>query len=163
MGPISPVNVGPGSLSGSPALGASRSAGTAAVDAGPGGVGTTSPSPTSDALAVTRVYSAVSELLQSIGGGLEDDKTLRMLIALIILLALLENFQESAVSSRNALASLGAGRMGRPIWVGGYYSSTTITIQQTTTTMFLQTAEGYAPATNGETVESTGGQLDVPA
>ncbi|UCC31719.1 MAG: hypothetical protein JSU86_05450 [Phycisphaerales bacterium] len=163
MGPIPPVNVGSGGLAGSPALSANRFAGTGPVGTGPGGVGTTSPSPTSDALAVSRVHSAVSELLQSIGGGLEDDKTLRMLIALIILLALLESSQDSAASSRNALASLGAGRMGQPLWVGAYYSSTTITIQQTTTTMFLQTAEGYAPGTNGEPVESPGGQLDVSA
>ena len=163
VGPIPPVNVGPGSFSVGPAFSANRFAGTQAVDTGPGGVGTTSLSPTSDALAISLVHSAVSEMLQSIGGGLEDDKTLRMLIALIILLALLESSQASVASSRNALASLGTGRMGQPLWVGAYYSSTTITIQQTTATMFLQTGEGYALGANGEPVASPGGHLDVSA
>ena len=163
MGPIPPVNVGPGSLSGSLPLNSNRSAGSAAIDAGPQGMKTTPPPLTSNMLALTRVHSAVSGLLQSIGGGLEDDKTLRMLIALIILLALLESSQNGVASSRNALASLGAGGVGQSQFISISYSSTTISIQQTITTMVLQSADGYASGFNGEPVESPGGQLDISA
>ena len=70
-----------------------------------GGIGSTQ--------GVVDVNSAVTELLQSVGGGVEDDKLLRMLIVLMILLALFENQQTHPAGSNDALgAASGLIRVG---------------------------------------------------
>ncbi len=160
MGPIPPVNVGSaGSAGGArPVLNQAGSTSRAGTALG-GAQLTASPTP-GDAMALTRIHAAVSQLLQSIGGGAENDKILRMLIALIILLALLKDPQGEAASTNNAL-TLPAGRGGQYQFVGFYSSSTTITIEQTTTTMVFQAMDTYASASGGDQVQPRGDQLDV--
>ena len=62
-----------------------------------------------------QVQSSVQVMLQSIGGGVEDDQNLKMLIGLLILMALLQNPEQSESSfqrSLDALGQLGGGASG---------------------------------------------------
>lgn len=59
---------------------------------------------------VTNVGIAVSNMLQSIGGGVENDQMLKALITLIIIAALLQQTVEGGQSSNESLRALGNGR-----------------------------------------------------
>ncbi len=59
---------------------------------------------------VTNVGVAVSNMLQSIGGGVENDQMLKALIALMIIAALLQQTTEGGKSSSESLRALGNGR-----------------------------------------------------
>lgn len=113
-----------------------------------------------DSTALTQIDTAVSQLVQSLGGSAEDEKILRMLIGLIILLALLKGSQDEAGSAQGALASLGGGNNNSQ-FVALSESSTTISIEQTTTTIVLGTADTYAAGSNGSQGQAGGGQIDV--
>ncbi len=163
MGPISPVSIGQAGASAGTASILNRPTDAAAMDAGRTAARLTPSNGPTDSLAVNNLNSAISDLLQGLGGGLEDDKVLRMMIALIILLALLQSSQGGAASDHNTLAPLGLGGNAQPQSVGIYSSSTTIAIQQTTTTMVLHSVESYSTASTDNPVDSQGGQIDLSA
>jgi len=85
------------------------------------------------ALDAQHVFRAVSDLLQNLGSGLENDQMLRMMLALLVLTALLQQDQEQTSGLWGGLANgLLAPQQG--ISAGGgqmYYASTTISITQT--------------------------------
>ena len=95
--------------------------------------------------------------MQSIGGNSEADKLLQFLIAAMILMALLDSQQDSGEQTMNQLAG-GAG--DRSQYIGIFSSSTTISIQQTTTSIVAGTGAG-AFDTGGNTPSGTGGELDM--
>lgn len=159
MDPIPPVNVGSAGRSFHPALDLNQVGGAARTGATPGMAGFSSQS-VSDSTALTQIDAAVSQLVQSLGGSAEDEKILRMLIGLIILLALLRGSQDDPAAAQNAFASLGGGNNSSQ-FVALYASSTTISIEQTTTTIVLGTSDTYAAASNGESGQAGGGQIDV--
>lgn len=106
---------------------------------GTGSIATTS-------MAVSRVNSSVAQMLQNIGGGIEDNKMLRMLIAALVLLALLEEAQAGGDNGTNLLSGLGEGQGSRSQYVGIFSSSTTVSIEQTSTTIFFASdAAAIAP------------------
>ena len=161
MGPISAVNVG--STSGAAGVGSTAS--TIEPTQAFGSTGTAGLAP-SDALgasqAAMRVPSAVAQLLQSIGGGIENDKLLKLLITALILLTLLEQQQEDLASAGKALAQLGARSGDQSQFIGIFTSSTTISIQQTTTTVMFGTGGSEALNTGGGgTSPESGGQLNL--
>lgn len=162
MVPILPVDVYQGGSPFYAAAGIGQPGGTARADGALGGTPFAPILTGIDSTALTQIDAVVSQLLQSIGGSAEDDKLLRMLIGLIILLALLENSQDEAASAQNALLSLGSGSQ-QPQSIDLYWSSTTIAIEQTTTTILFQTAETHAAASAGEQLDARGDQIDVPA
>ena len=94
MGPISGIGGGaqyqPCNIR--PAAGTGAESSRAATGAGVLGPGTSGG--VGSAHGVVGVYAAVAELLQSVGGGVENDKVLRMLIMLMILLAIFQNQQD---------------------------------------------------------------------
>ena len=95
-------------------------------------------------------------MLQSIGGGVENDRLLRLLIALMILMALFENQQERQLAGAEALQTLGTnGGGGQSISI--YSSSTSISIEQTQTTIIWSDTYG----SNGGSQADPGGSLDV--
>ena len=96
-----------------------------------------------DAVPITQIHAAVAQMLQGIGGGLENDRVLQMLIALLVLLTLLREQADEAASLSQALSPLGRGSGQGPV-VAAYYSSTTITIEQTTTMVWFQASDSYA-------------------
>ncbi len=119
---------------------------------------------TTDALggsrAIEDVQSSVSQLLTGLGGAI-DDKLLQMLIALIILSALLEQMRGESGGQGDALSALGGrGQGGQQ---GGYFSSTTISIEQTTTTIHFQFTESYSTGGGLENVSPSGSRIDVSA
>lgn len=131
MGPIAPIGLA-GAPGGQEITGA-RDA-TAGVHA----------SRPSAAFGLTQFHAAISQMLQNIGGGLETDKTLRMLIGLIILLALLGELRNSGDSPRAALTPLDVGSQARVAGLTASYS--TIEVHQTSTTILLGSTGAYAGA-----------------
>ena len=161
MGPVPAVNIG--STGGAAGLGS-----TAAIiepSSAYGSANTAGLAPsgaTGVSQAAMRVPSAVTQLLQSIGGGIENNKLLRLLITALILLALLEQQQEDLASAGKALAQLGARAGDQSQFIGIFSSSTTISIQQTTTTVMFNTGGSAALNTgNGGTSPESGGQLNL--
>ena len=109
---------------------------------------------------ITNVFAAVSTMMQSIGGGVENDRMMRMLIALMIILSLLQNQQEAqGRSGGNELAQLGNGANSSSSYIGIFTSSTTIIFQQTTTVVSLGRSEQYA-ATE-QVLTTPGSQVDL--
>ncbi len=156
MNPISSVTGGAGyqpwsiQPAGSSAAQSLRAADSAGV------LGTGSLGGSNATRGTTDVFSAVTELLQSVGGGVEDDGLLRLLITLMILMAQLDNQQSQLNDGGNALRALGGGNSGGGQTLSIYSSSTTISIQHTQTSIFLSGAF----ATGGDAVAESGGSLD---
>lgn len=114
----------------------------------------------SNASAIMNIFTAVSEMMQSIGGSVENDQMLRLLVATMILMALLDPAQKSAESAGKALEGLGQRSADQSQFVGIYYSSTTITIQQTATSTYATDgAAAFAPP--DPAVLTGGGQIDL--
>ena len=158
MGPISAVNVsgagGASSLQSNTNPAPSAPVGNDASAARIGSSGSVVGSQ-----ALMSLHSAVSQLLQSVGGGAENDKLLRLLIVALILLALLEQ-QDNGVPGGQTLGQLGAGAGDRSQFVGIFSSSTTISIQQSSTSIVLATGNETLTA-GGEMIQNTGGELDL--
>lgn len=155
MGPISSVDIGsarsPYNLGQIPDDPSGAARGSAPAGGVPG-----------NSSAIMNVGPAVSQLLQSIGGGAENDKTLRMLIVLMILLALLDNSQANDASTGNALNQLANSGSGRSQFFGIFSSSTTIEIHQTSTTIVGSTMDNVASVSSSEQ-PTQGGQVDLSA
>ncbi len=161
MGPISSIGAGaprPATFATTGQTGASSGAGALSNR------GTLGPSQgLSTALAMSRVQTAVSEMLRNVGGGVESNKALQMLIALVILLALMESSQNAAASSGSGLEQLGAGRGSGAEFISLYSSSTTITFEQSTTTLTVGSVDGLNALSGGEGMQSQGSQVDIKA
>lgn len=128
--------------------------------------GATSPTTAAGVLtgsqSISNVFAAVSTMMQSIGGGVENDRLMRMLIALMIILSLLQELQEGqGQSGGNQLAQLGNGANSSSSYIGIFSSSTTITFQQTTTEVSLSSNEQYAA--NEQVPTTPGSQVDLSA
>ncbi len=112
--------------------------------------------------AIMQAQSVVSQLLQGIDGAVENDKTLQMLIGLIILrLLLLENLEQNTGSARTGLCQLAAGGNSQLQFVGVYSSSTTSLISQTATTMVGSTMDKPAVSFDSDQPEPQGSQIDL--
>ena len=166
MGPITPVNVGSAGPSTSLTPMPGRSINGPQQDLVAAGTqGRSSPVPvSSDSAAIMNVASAVSQLLQSIGGGLEDDKVLRMMIALIILLALLQDSQADVASTSDAFRGLGGGSSSsQSQYCGEFSSSTTIAVYHTSTTIAVAGVDSLSAFSDVEQVQTRGGEIDTSA
>ncbi len=156
MGPISGIGGGAGfqPLDIQPSRPAAADSLRGAGDVG--AVGSGASSGTNAPQGAADMFAAVTELLNSIGGGVQDDELLRLLIVLMVLMAMLENQQNQSAGGGDPLRALGGsnGETGQTISI--YSSSTTISIQQTETTIFLSDTYG---ATDGGLDES-GSTLD---
>lgn len=143
MGPIQPVHVGGSS--------------------NPGGIsnvvqaGAPTPSGAGQLQSVTNVGVAVSNMLQSIGGGVENDQMLKALISLMIIAALLQQIAEGGQSSNESLRALGNGR-GDAIQ-GQAMNASFVSIEYTsisiTSTSISQTTGGFDGG------GQLGGELDI--
>lgn len=164
MGLISSVSLDPvGRNAGS--LGAANVGGVANTG-GAAQAGATSPTTAAGVLSgsqsITNVFAAVSTMMQSIGGGVENNRLMRMLIALMIILSLLQGQQEAqSQTGGNELAQLGNGANRSFSYIGIFSSSTTIIFQQTTTEVSLSSYEQYAA--NEPVQTAPGSQVDLSA
>jgi len=158
MGPVPPVSVGSSgaSLASRPIADYT----SAARGVGAGGLGLGSLQASTLTSSVAQVSAAVGELLKAIGGGVENDQALRMLVVLFILMALLEKPQVHDGAANAALQQLGNTGNAGTRFVSLSSSSTTIEIQQSSTTVVYGSVEGQsAPSKTG--VSPPGGEIDV--
>lgn len=158
MGLISSVSLNPaGGNAGS--LGAANIGGAAQAGAASP---TTAAGVLSGSQSISNVFAAVSTMMQSIGGGVENDRMMRMLIALMIILSLLQDQQESqSQSGGNQLAQLGNGASSRSTYIGIFSSSTTVIFQQTSTEVSLNSHEQYAASE--QVLTAPGSQVNLSA
>ena len=169
MGPISPVNVGtvrptaenafPLNTAGS--LATSRDA--AFADGSRDTLGVSPGRLPGVSASTVQFQDAVSGLLGSLGGGANDDRQLQLLIALLILIAILNSTQNNAgptAGPLEQLEQLAAGTRGQGVYAAMYTSSTTITIEQSTTTIVGSLGAGAdLDATHGGS--AIGDRIDV--
>ncbi len=162
MSSIQPIGIGSGGAiptrptASAPAT--SPQAPTGGIDSGAGAAGTSG-----STTAIMNLASQVTQMLSSLGGGLENDKMMRMMIALIILMALMNEQQEGGSQQEGAQ---GAGRglaqsggSGDQSFIYQSYSVTSISIQQTS---YTSVAYGAADAfSSGGADQNSGGQLDL--
>ena len=160
MGPVPAVNIGsPGGAAG---LGSTASTiETTPAYGSTATAGVSSSSSLGASQAAMRVPSAVAQLLHSIGGGIENDKLLKLLITALILLALLEQQQEDLAAAGRTLAQLGARTGDQSQFIGIFSSSTTISIQQTTSTVVFGTGAEALNIGDGGASADTGGHLNL--
>jgi|GEM_PF-4010474 len=159
MGHVTPIGngfAGSATQAGGPILtqadGASASAGAAYQS---DTTVSSSVSGSSLSISATMIHSSVTTMLAGIGGGLKDDRMLRMIIAMLILSALLERRRESDCSAE-LLKGLGQG-LGMMLAATQHsrFSETSINIQET---VEVQTGSQSLP--EGGTPPA-GQQLDV--
>lgn len=137
MQPILPINLtfagGPTGMldaagSAQPTAGNSLSAGNAQGVLSAQGTSTQS---------IQQIDSSVSQLLQAVGGSIQNDRLLKLLIGIILLLSLLDNMNSDKSASQDQPGGLGSGQGDQSQFVGIFSSSTTISIEQTSTTYLI--------------------------
>jgi hypothetical protein len=110
--------------------------------------------------ALSQVQSAVSQLVQAIGGGVQNDKMLQALIALLIVMALLENADGPSVSSAQSPV---AGLSSESTYVGIYSSSTTVTLEYSSLTAPASLPQGQLSYSSTELTLLGNQQIDLAA
>ena len=117
----------------------------------------------SNSLAILSVQNAVTQLLQSVGGGIENDKVLRTLLVALILLSLLAEQQNSEGATSPLLSQLGNRTSDQSQYIGIFTSSTTISIEQSTTTVVFTGSNVDASQTTGGEPQADSGRIDTVA
>lgn len=157
MYPISPVGVGysNGVAGTRPSSNASGLSGASSSDR---------PEPAASAgtgslTALSELQTALSDMMKSLG--LENDKLLKMMLGLIILMALLKGPDQEQESAGQPLFDLGR-QQGNWLLAGMSSSYTSVQIEQTTTiSVSMETMEATAYAQEAE--DSLGGRHDSTA
>ena len=98
----------------------------------------------------------------AVGSGMDGNQTLKTLFALMIILALLQDMEKNSASGQGALEQLGSGLNGRSQYIEMYSSTTSITIEQTTTTVAVGNVDALT-ASGGDASAGQGGSIDVAA
>ncbi len=112
----------------------------------------------SESGSVSNINSSITKMLQSIGGGLENDELLKALIALIIIAALLqETLKGTGRGSAESLLALGSGR-GDPTQYMA--TSSSFSSYEATTVAYSTTTVSSADAGTADGAE-LGGRMDV--
>ena len=99
---------------------------------------------------MSNVAGEVAQLLQRVGGGIENNQMLEMIIALMILMALLQSSASSQTASQTSenllrMMSGASGGAADSMSISLHYEQTTVTM----TSMSYQSALGYAAGENG--------------
>jgi len=123
--------------------------------------GAAQPADLGQALAASRVTGEVARMLQSVGGGVENNDLLKLLIAAMILLALLNESDAPQPQSQGALQGLGGGSADRAAYVGIFSSSSSVVLQQTTMSYGAVMVDSYAPSPAPPA--EAGGQINFTA
>ena len=102
----------------------------------------------------------VSGMLAEIGGGMEDDKVLQALIALLILMALLQGAMDASGSQPSIRGGNGLDGGAGPLLFASSYSKTTIHIEQTSITSTYQMPADSAGSFDLGRPNTLGGAFD---
>ena len=154
MSLISPVsyNTPSGASSLRPTLAATSNGSLADV----GGAQVAPAGTSSSTSAMMDFVSEISKLMENLGGDIKNDNMLRMMIALVILMVLL---QETQNQEQPAAQSLSRGG-GADQFMYFEMSSTTISIEQTSITAIGYTgADAYG--SGGQVPQEEGGRIDL--
>lgn len=116
-----------------------------------------------DTAGISQLLTTVAELMRNVGGDLQNDKMVQMLVALMILLALLHSFEGGDAKGQNTIEGLGSATYGAAGTAGTYSSATFISFEQTTTTISLYSSNSYDADTNDSASPSRGGTVDLSA
>jgi hypothetical protein len=169
MGPIQPLGFnGPGWLDRPGQVGDPNPSGPGAAVGGLN-VSLTSSTMSSTAVSMNSAVSSlginnsISQMLRGIGGGLENNKMLEMMIALMIIMAMLDQQQQGGggTSPLDALQKLGAGGSGGAGSVqfsSSSYSSTSISMQNTSISFTSSAAETFGAISQPDGAGGTTGR-----
>jgi hypothetical protein len=114
---------------------------------------------TGNLTALSELQTALSDMMGSLG--LENDRLLKMMLGLIILMALLKGADQEREGAGQPLLDLG-GQQGNWLLVGMSSSYTSVRIEQTTTiSVSMDAAEATAYAQEAE--DALGGRYDSTA
>ena len=116
-----------------------------------------------NSLAIAEVFSVIADMLEEIGGDLENDQVLQALIALLILMALLQGAGDASGSRQSLLGGSGLSAGSGPLLMASSYTKTTIFIEQTTVTTTFQISAESAAAFDPGQLESSGNSIDISA
>jgi hypothetical protein len=151
MGPVQPVGQGiqPG-IGISPTAGADGAAASA-------GVSSTALTASVSSMRITMVHTSVDAMLAQIGGGVQNDTYLRMIIALLILNALLNGERASSDSA------VGLPNASRPPSSASLLSlhSETNSIQIQEQSVMLATNQAVQTISDGGDSQTHGGRVDL--
>ncbi|MCH7870798.1 MAG: hypothetical protein IID33_03775 [Planctomycetes bacterium] len=109
------------------------------------------------------MFSVIADMLEEIGGDLENDQVLQALIALLILMALLQGAGDASGSRQSLLGGSGLSAGSGPLLMASSYTRTTIFIEQTTVTTTFQISAESAAAFDPGQLESSGNSIDISA
>ena len=127
------------------------------------GTSATAVSAVSSSLSISMVHTQVDTMLQAIGGGVQDNQLLRMVIALMILQALLAKdggSQQAAIDGLLDVLRTGAGQ--RTTAVSMHSATNVVQIQQQSTV--LMTGQAALAPTHAEgDPNGPGGRMDLSA
>ena len=115
------------------------------------GLGATSGTGQSD-----QIQTLLTDIFKALGSSLDNDQSMRMLMVLLMLVALLQGVQNNTAGATQSLEQLGAQSGQQGYFASSYSETTTIFIQQSSTTTIYGGLSGTADANNG-----TGGRIDV--
>ena len=158
MNPIQPVTSGLGETR--QLSGAQQAQNTQQTSSLPttGGIAVT------NSINITMVQSQVDVMLNSVGGGVQDNEMLRMIIALLIMQALLTNDQEQQQAAITSLLdSLGGGGNGRSANTLQMQSATNVIQIQAQSTVLATNQAALSPTSTGSDSQDTGSNVDLSA
>lgn len=118
--------------------------------------------PISQSMQITNINTAVTKMLQDIGGGVEDNKVLQLLIALLILMALLQNLTPQEGGQSGGGSGGGSSEQNAAQLLSLTMSSSSISIEQTSISITNTTSISTYDA-SGEQSQASGQQLDIGA
>lgn len=157
---VQPLNpIGAGSAGQIPGMGlrASRPADILRADSARGAVqgafsstGSASTPPLRDVL---------TQLFKSLGLDTQDNKAMQTLIALLILMAVLESLQQASGNAESTSGS-SANPSLDSLGISAYFTSTTITFEQTSTTIIYGDSASMADLFASDTGASLGDTID---
>lgn len=111
--------------------------------------------------ALAEVFSTVADMLEEIGGGLENEEILQALIALLILMTLLQGAGDASGSPQSTLGAGGLSAGSGPLLMASSYTRTTIFIEQTTVTSTFQFPADSAAAFDLGQLDGSGNGIDI--
>lgn len=107
-----------------------------------GGGPSTRPTQSTGDISFLQITQQISQMLKSVGGGLENDQTLQMVIGLLILMAMMSQSQRTHAPAAD-LSNLSA-QAGRGTAISAYSSYTSISITSAEMSFTASASETYA-------------------
>ena len=115
------------------------------------GLGATSGTGQSD-----QIQTLLTDIFKALGSSLDNDQSMRMLMVLLMLVALLQGVQNNTSDTTQSLDRLNTPSGQQAYFASSYSETTTILIQYSSTTTLIGGSGTTGDASNG-----TGGLIDV--